>query len=152
MSPATPFDGQIFAVTARSTADGRPFNEIHFYGKQCSDNTLVQFESRAVYYVERYGWDQAKANAHDYDPTFNIFENLENSRRPPDAPDSMLLAAQAQFERLQADPTLSDRDRLLGCRIVLRQVDQSSCHHAARVLRTTVLDYLSAHHKAHDDN
>lgn len=152
MSPTTPFDGQIFAVTARSTADGRPFNEIHFYGKQAGDDTLAQFETRAVYYVERYGWDQAKANAHDYDPTFHIFENLENSRRPPEVSDSILVAAQAQFERIQADPTLSDRDQVLGCRILIRQVDKSTSRHAARVFRTAVLDYLSAHHKAEDDN
>lgn len=151
MSATTPFDGQIIAVTARSTADGRPYNDIHFLGKQPHGDALVQYEVRAVYYVERYGWDQAKDNAHAYDPTFHLFENLENGRRPPEVPDSILLAAQAQFERLQGDATLSDRERVLGCRALMKQLEQSTTRHAARALRTTVSDYLSKHYRAEDD-
>lgn len=78
------FDGLIFAAETRSTRDFKPFYIIHYYGKAPDSDDLVQWSSRAVYYVERYGWDQSKANAALYDPTFNIFENLENGRKQKD--------------------------------------------------------------------
>lgn len=146
-----PFDGQIFAVTGRSNADGRSYNDIHFYGKSPHADELVQHDARAVYYVERYGWDQAKDNAFAYDPAFDIFENLENGRRPVEEPDSILIAVQAEFERLQATQALSDRERVLACRNLMNQLDQSTARHAARVLRGTVSAYLSVHYKAEDD-
>lgn len=80
------YDGLIVAVEDRITRDGKRYNKIHFYGKHPESNDLVQWTARAVYYVERYGWDQAKANAALYDPTFNIFENLENGRKKNDRP------------------------------------------------------------------
>jgi len=146
-----PFDGQIFAVIGRSTAEGRSYNDIHFYGKPPNSDELVQYEARAVYYVERYGWDQAKANAFAYDPVFDIFENLENGRRPAEEPDPALVAVQVEFERLQATQALSDRERVLACRNLMNQLDQSTARHAARVLRVTVSAYLSDHYKAEDD-
>ena len=81
MSATDIFDGYIFAAETRATLDGKPYFRIHYYGKAPDCDDLVQWDSRAVYYVERYGWDQSKANAALYDPTFNIFENLENGRK-----------------------------------------------------------------------
>ena len=82
MASQAQFDGLIFQAEERLTRDGKPYYKIHYYGKAPDSDHLVQWSSRAVYYVERYGWDQAKANAALYDPTFNIFENLENGRKP----------------------------------------------------------------------
>lgn len=79
------FDGFIFRAEDRITRDGKPYYKIHYYGKAPDSDDLVQWSSRAVYYVERYGWDRSKANAALYDPTFNIFENLENGRKQKDA-------------------------------------------------------------------
>lgn len=87
MTPIEIYDGYIYGVETRVTPDGKPFNRILHYAKLPHYADLVQCSSRAVYYVERYGWDTAKTNALAYDPAFNIFENLENSRKAKaDAP------------------------------------------------------------------
>jgi hypothetical protein len=76
-----PFDGMIYGVEEYSTRDGRNYYRILHYGQLEDDTDLVQFSTRAAYYVERYGREQSVKNARAYDATFDIFENLDNSRK-----------------------------------------------------------------------
>lgn len=75
------YDGFIYGVEEYSTSDGRYYNRILHYGHLPEYTDLVQCSTRAAYYVERYGREQAVKNARAYDPTFDIFKNLDNSRK-----------------------------------------------------------------------
>ena len=71
----------IYGVEEYSTRDGRNYYRILHYGQLEDGSDLVQFSTRAAYYVERYGREQSVKNARAYDATFDIFENLDNSRK-----------------------------------------------------------------------
>lgn len=75
------YDGFIYGVEEYSTDDGKNYYRILHYGQLPEYNDLVQCSTRAAYYVERYGHDQAQKNARAYDLTFDIFKNLDNSRK-----------------------------------------------------------------------
>lgn len=81
MTTTTPFDGMIYGVEEYSTRDGRNYYRILHYGQLEDATNLAQFSTRAAYYVERYGREQAQKNARAYDRSFDIFKNLDNSRK-----------------------------------------------------------------------
>lgn len=81
MPYSEPFDGEIMAARSFRTPDGRRYWRIEYFAKLEAYPRLVQCDSRAADYVARYGEKAAAENAAAYDPNFDIFEDLENSKR-----------------------------------------------------------------------
>lgn len=84
-----PYDGMIMAAISYSNSAGS-YYRISYFG--LFDGRLVQCDSRAADYVDRYGIEAAVKNAAAHDPNFDILKNLENSRKgapaydPPKSP------------------------------------------------------------------
>lgn len=65
-----------------------------------------------------------------------------------------LKTLRAALEQLQADLSLTDRERVLLCRDLLRQLDALAKYadrHARLTLNTDLMDHLSAHYRAEED-
>jgi len=65
-----------------------------------------------------------------------------------------LTTIRAALEQLQSNPAPSDRERVLACRDLLRQLTEFGRYanpQASLALHTALLEYLSAHYRAEDD-
>lgn len=66
-----------------------------------------------------------------------------------------LVTITAALETVQVNAALSDRERVLACRDLLRQLTEFGRYappQASLQLHTTLIDYLSDHYKAEDDD